>query len=444
MSSRVIFIGLFLVTGVFVFGQRLEPRVTFSADNNGTRVQLDSIKLINRSGGGITTLYWPDSVISMELAMGDMVVFVGYATNYEVYVPELIQGKDRFELFQNFPNPVFDKTTVNICLPESGNLDIVVNDLQGRILASNDWDLGKGTHSFQFVPGKSSIYFITARWNGKSQTIKILNAGQQSTDGCNVSYSGSSDEIHSLKATSLYDGRFMESGFVDSPSGDTSYTFQFASNIPCSGSPVVEYGGQVYHTVQIFNQCWLKENLNIGTMISAQGAQTDNGVIEKYCYNNDEEKCEEYGGLYRWQEMMQYGSITGSQGICPPGWHVPVDEEWKVLEGAADMEYGICASEWDINYAYRGYDVGTMVKSSCGWKYYGNGSDKLDFAGLPGGACFPDNIFMNAGYIGNWWTSTQNNYNCAINRYLDYQYNEIGRSYEIKDVALSVRCLKDE
>ena len=30
----------------------------------------------------------------------------------------------------------------------------------------------------------------------------------------------------------------------------------------------LNYGGQVYHTVRIVNQCWMSENLNIGKPIS--------------------------------------------------------------------------------------------------------------------------------------------------------------------------------
>jgi uncharacterized protein (TIGR02145 family) len=120
-----------------------------------------------------------------------------------------------------------------------------------------------------------------------------------------------------------------------------SYTFQFATNIPCPGMPTVEYEGQVYNTIQIFSQCWLKENLNVGMMIPEAKDQSNNGIIEKYCYNNEPDSCAKYGGLYRWDEMMQYTTQQGTQGICPPGWHLPTDEEWKVLEGAVDSQYGI-------------------------------------------------------------------------------------------------------
>ncbi|MDR3665684.1 MAG: FISUMP domain-containing protein, partial [Ignavibacteriaceae bacterium] len=78
--------------------------------------------------------------------------------------------------------------------------------------------------------------------------------------------------------------------------------------------------------------CWLKENLNIGTMIDSTQNPSDNGIIEKYCYNDDSIKCSIYGGLYQWDEAMQYDTTEGSKGICPTGWHVPSWNEFAMLK----------------------------------------------------------------------------------------------------------------
>jgi uncharacterized protein (TIGR02145 family) len=76
-------------------------------------------------------------------------------------------------------------------------------------------------------------------------------------------------------------------------------------------------------------------------MINVSQYQSNNSIIEKYCYDNNLDSCTKYGGLYQWNEIMQYTTQQGVQGICPTGWHLPTDEEWKVLEGAADSQYGI-------------------------------------------------------------------------------------------------------
>ena len=98
---------------------------------------------------------------------------------------------------------------------------------------------------------------------------------------------------------------------------------QFHCGLPLSDSR----DGQIYNTVQIGTQCWMAENMNIGTRINGSGDQTNNGTIEKYCYDDNEANCDTNGGLYQWNEMMQYTTMEGAQGICPAGWHIATDAE---------------------------------------------------------------------------------------------------------------------
>jgi uncharacterized protein (TIGR02145 family) len=88
---------------------------------------------------------------------------------------------------------------------------------------------------------------------------------------------------------------------------------------------------QQYPTVKIGTQCWMAANLNFGTQILAASMQRDNCTIEKYCLNDDPTKCSSLGGLYQWDEMMQYESVESIQGLCPPAWHVPSENEWNTL-----------------------------------------------------------------------------------------------------------------
>jgi uncharacterized protein (TIGR02145 family) len=99
--------------------------------------------------------------------------------------------------------------------------------------------------------------------------------------------------------------------------------------LPCPGNPTVEYSGKTYNTVQIGSRCWLKENLDVGTMIDSLQNQTDNDTIEKYCYRNDPANCIIYGGLYQRSEASEYMSME--KGICPPGWHIPTLVEFQTL-----------------------------------------------------------------------------------------------------------------
>jgi uncharacterized protein (TIGR02145 family) len=414
----------------------------FTAVDNTSYVQLDSIKVINRTQGGDTVLYWPDTVLS--------VYYVGiHANPFE---------KTAFQVFQNHPNPAAGKTSVSLYVPEKDKVSIMVTDILGRMVLQNESVLDKGKHSFRFTPGNGNQFFFTARWQGLSSSIRILQTGSHSGGTAALEYTGSTDYFPVLKSTENiqdfpftpgdellyigYAGTF-QSGMTDAPQASQTYTFQFATNIPCPGMPTVEYAGQVYNTIQIYSQCWLKENLNVGVMIPGSQSQSNNGTIEKYCFNNEPDSCAKYGGLYQWHEMIQYTGQQGAQGICPPGWHLPTDEEWKVLEGAVDSQYGIGDNAWE-NGGYRGFDAGANLKATSGWYQNGNGTDLFGFSGLPGGYRDYDGIFFEAGLNGQWWTSTESYLNNTWSRYLAYGSSKAGRYFNFdKENGFSVRCLKD-
>ena len=99
----------------------------------------------------------------------------------------------------------------------------------------------------------------------------------------------------------------------------------------CGGNLKDVRDNKTYPTVQIGGQCWMTESLNYGTVIASTQDQFDNCTPEKYCYGDNPANCITYGGLYQWDEMMAYYDSSGSQGICPPGWHVPSETEWLSL-----------------------------------------------------------------------------------------------------------------
>jgi uncharacterized protein (TIGR02145 family) len=86
-----------------------------------------------------------------------------------------------------------------------------------------------------------------------------------------------------------------------------------------------------YPTVKLGTQCWMAANLNYGNTIGSVQMQRDNCVFEKYCYGDNAANCNNYGGLYQWDEMMQYDNTAADQGFCPPAWHVPTEGEWNTL-----------------------------------------------------------------------------------------------------------------
>ena len=89
--------------------------------------------------------------------------------------------------------------------------------------------------------------------------------------------------------------------------------------------------GKKYKTVLLSGHCWMQENLDYGLKLTFPNViQTDNCLPEKYCSPSDA-NCTSYGGLYTWDELMDYSAEASSKGMCPPGWHIPSEVEWQTL-----------------------------------------------------------------------------------------------------------------
>lgn len=442
MIKKITFIVFLVILKIGLYSQQLTLELAFKAEYDGAYTQLDSIRVVNRTSYSDTLVTWTDTSLSIKINPGDLLLYVGYATSTSGIrdVPGLISF---FELKQNYPNPVGEKSEISMFIPQQGMVNLMITDLQGRIVFRSDRHLGPGLHTFSFFPGESNFYILTAYWNGMTRSIKIVTSGISDRKRCVLDYLGTQSGEPVLK-NSLQTGFYFvrQSGILDTPEEDTTYTFGFATRIPCPGTPTVEYEGQVYNTIQVYSQCWLKENLNVGVMIPGTMEQLNNGTVEKYCYLNEPDSCIKYGGLYQWQEVMQYAAAEGARGICPPGWHVPSDEEWKVLEGAADDQYGIGSYIWDYD-GSRGYNVGTNLKTTNGWYDDGNGLDLFGFSALPGGARPMINYFHDASKSGFWWTSTETDLSRAWYHYIYGWQPIIYRENMVWEYGYSVRCLRD-
>nr|NQU90039.1 hypothetical protein [Bacteroidota bacterium] len=223
---------------------------------------------------------------------------------------------------------------------------------------------------------------------------------------------------------------------------EVNVAFGFVPFLECGDTLVDTRDMQKYATVQIGDQCWMAENLNVGERIDGVEEMTNNGTIEKYCYNNNIANCDEYGGLYQWNEMMQYATTKGTQGICPLtcGWHIPTDEDWKILEGTVDSQYPVGDPIWN-NTGWRGYDAGKNLKSTTGW-YQNTGTDAFGFTALSGGARSPDGNFGNLTNYAYFWSSSEFNSSFAWFRDLNYGYTSVGRG-DAESYGFSARCVQD-
>jgi len=436
LNSFIIFLAVVIITTAY--GQRPTINLTFTGVNNTSYFQLSSIKVKNLTQGGDTVLYYPDTVLTLN--------YVGINEK-----PDLPNG---FTVMQNFPNPVAEQTSINLYVPQNDLVSLTISDAFGRRIHTSCKFLEKGYHSFLLTPPGEGLYLFSASCNGTSITIKILAVATGSKRYCSFEYAGSIPGDAPLKSVSssqeflfsigdelMFIGHVdeLESGFIDSPETSQDYVFQFATNIPCPGLDSLLYEGQWYHTIQIFSQCWLKENMNAGIMIPSSQAQINNDIIEKYCMGEDEYYCNIVGGLYFWDEMMKYTNENGGQGICPVGFHVPDDLEWQILEGAVDSLYEIGGTEWKVN-GWRGMDAGGNLKQAGAelWEYPNTGAtDAYGFTVIPGGY-FVQGGFWGLGYKTYLWSSNPSQ---RFYRNMDWNQAMIQRNAGGGGVAISVRCI---
>ena len=198
---------------------------------------------------------------------------------------------------------------------------------------------------------------------------------------------------------------------------------------------VTDIDGNVYSTVQIGEQEWITENLKTTTY-------NNGSSIEQVTGNNQWVNITT--GAFCWYDN-QYAVNTGN--LCPDGWHVPTDQEWKELE----MQLGM--SQIDANdIGIRGNNEGSKLSGNAILWHNGEDDSVLTnnsefgssgFRAFPGGGRFGFGTFSDVGYGGNWWSASENSTFSAWYRNISYSKINVNRSDGTKNNGYCVRCLKD-
>ncbi len=223
---------------------------------------------------------------------------------------------------------------------------------------------------------------------------------------------------------------------------------------PCPGATTVtDIDGNEYNTVQIGNQCWMKENLRTtryanGTSIPL-GSTYSNTDPYRYYPNNDQSNVSTYGYLYNWPAVMgssfsSSANPSGVQGICPTGWHVPSDAEWTQL-----TDYVGSQTEYQCNSSSS--NIAKALASTTGWQNsyqicaVGNNpsfNNTTGFSALPAGN-YAFGSYSQFGNFATFWSATESSDDNAYGRYLDYNNASVYRGNGNKVIGFSVRCVRD-
>ena len=436
---------------------KAQTTLTFiGKDDNGQPVQLDSVRVTNLSRG------WTEVLDASDLTL--------YMTNSGVN-----QHETQTVLTQNVPNPFCGVTDFSVHLKRSEKVNVAVFTLAGEKVAAFSRKLDVGSHTFRIHLSKPQAYLLSVQTGTETSSIKMVNtgnggfdkiqyvAGKDSEIGILKSEKGSTDELFVLGDTlsfigySTIAGEFCTSSEVIRQilsSQTIELQFTVAETFVCGTSHVFDYDGNVYNTVQIGAQCWMKENVRAthfadGTPIPIA---TTNSTTNAYCCypNNDASTVPTYGLLYNWPAVMQMDFNSGEsdiQGICPNGWHVPCEQEWYTLlyymMGQSDLQ---CDNQSD--------NIGKALASTSGWQSCGSnctvGNDlstnnASGFSAMPAGSYdgYYDN--ENFGYKAFFWSSSKSLYNnMADIEYLVYDRASLSHWAYGMMYFLSVRCLRNE
>ncbi len=222
---------------------------------------------------------------------------------------------------------------------------------------------------------------------------------------------------------------------------------------PCPATPTVtDIDGNVYNTVQIGEQCWMRENLRTthysdGTAI-AYGSTSSTTTAYRYYPNNSYSNVATFGYLYNWKAVMCNSSSSdaipsGVQGICPNGWHVPSDAEWMQLIDYVGLSgYGCENNNSNIAKALAATTGWYSSSNSCAVGNNQSANNTTGFSALPAGSHFGSS-FNGSGTNAYFWSSTEYSSSDAYYRRLGNKIAYVTSNYRNKGYGYSVRCLRD-
>jgi uncharacterized protein (TIGR02145 family) len=215
----------------------------------------------------------------------------------------------------------------------------------------------------------------------------------------------------------------------------------------CPAPIINDIDGNIYNTVSIGTQCWIKENLRVssyndGTLIpivNDNSAWASLNTGGRSWYNNDSTAYEiPYGNLYNWY------AVNNSRKLCPSGWHVPNNSDWNKLVKLIDSDADTSTTT-DIN---QSTTAGNLLKKNDPVWINNSGSDYFGFSALPGGS--RRNSFTPEGYIfgsiteiANFWSATERFPSASWSISMTNLSGNVFRGSNSKLYGASVRCLKD-
>jgi len=410
--------------------------LTFTAEDNGIWLPLDSVRLENLTRGGDTTLYGTDTVLVLDHGIGIHGQTAGHG--------------QQMILFPAYPNPVTHTSTVRLWLPDDGTVTLRLYDLSGRELATFVRSLPAGDHSFTFHPGKESHYLLVAEAADQRQVQKIISLSTSEGSG-RLAFNG-----HLPTASGMRKGKsafpwvpgdslrlfgFTNAGVAIinvNPIQSFMYTFLFFSSpayppgtVHCNYPDTTVI---IDVTNPVTGRIWMDRNLGASQVATSTIDSLAYGDLYQWGRFADGHQCRTssttsilssanmpgHGNFIiaptnpsDWispQNVNLWQGVNGANNPCPTGYRLPTEAEFNAerLSWSYSNTTGAFLSQLKLPVA--------------GFRNHGTGS------------------FDTVGSIGSYWTS---NVSSTISRRLYFLVDDANISGNNRARANSVRCIRD-
>jgi uncharacterized protein (TIGR02145 family) len=422
--------------------------ITFSA--SGAASTLDSVKVVNQTQGTQLTLLGNDTLLLVDnTGLSDITT--------------------RENEFMVYPNPSNGIVYADLQIYQHQKVIIDILDISGRKVVGKTMYCTPGEYTIQ-IAGLGKGLFVcnikTNRWEKSARFISFATEGSSPAISVSNTSPASTKEMRLISQIQMgfmpgdslqftgYSGTFNKMMTL-SPTLSQTIDFNFPAP-PCPATFTDARDSNTYIAIQFGNQCWMAENLAyLPSVVGSITGSDTTPYYYAYGYQStsvtaakSEPNYTIYGVLYNWPAAMNGSSSSSSnpsgvQGVCPAGWHLPSDDEWKELE----MHLGMSQTEANST-GWRGTDQGSQLAGNA--SLWGSGSltsnsafGTSGFTALPGGYRSNGGYFNNIRLSGTWWSSTEYSSSYACYRTLLYSYTEVGRGSDYKENGFSVRCVRD-
>lgn len=210
---------------------------------------------------------------------------------------------------------------------------------------------------------------------------------------------------------------------------------------PCPGMPTITDArdGNVYQTVLIGSQCWLKENMKYLPRLSNPFSE---GPVLYYVYQFEGYSLDEALATENYRNYGVLYDQEAARGACPAGWHLPTLEEWQQLKdyltGKYEITNGLANALKSCRQVNNPLGFGCNTTRHPRWREHSQntGTDDFGFSALPG-SLIGDDDYLPPYASANWWTADPS-WGVRISQWFE--------DLQLRDNmwgALSVRCVRE-